>query len=498
MEEANHESAARDASAEGRVSTGVDGLDKVLGGGFVPNRTYMVRGEPGAGKSILGMHFLRAGLDAGESVLYINLEESTKNVKQNAASLGVELDGVDFLDLSPDSEYFAQNLSYDIFSPDEVEGGSVTEEITSRVEELNPDRLFIDPLTQLRYLAPDDYQFRKQILSLMRFFNVQGSTVLFTAQATESRPDDDLQFICDGTLNLERTDERRAVTVTKFRGSDFQSGPHTLTIDRGGIEVFSNRLPQASECEFESETISSGVPELDQLLNGGIERGTVTIITGPTGVGKTTTGIQFMKEAAGRGERSVVYLFEENERTLRERSNAVNIPIEQMLDRDVLSINETESLSLSVDEFNQRVREEVEEKGAEIVMIDGIVGYKFALLGENDELTHNLHTLCKYLQNRGISVILINEVQDITGDFQVTDEGGLSYLADNILFLQHLELNGEMRKAVGVLKKRTSDFERQLREFRITEYGVKIGEPLTGLSGILSGRPETPNDGPEP
>ncbi|WP_224332356.1 ATPase domain-containing protein [Haloprofundus halobius] len=498
MEKVNHESARRDAPASERISTGVDGLDDVLCGGFVPNRTYMVRGEPGAGKSILGVHFLRAGLEAGESVLYINLEESTKNIRENAASLGLELDGVDFLDLSPDSEYFAQNLTYDIFSPDEVEGDSVTEEITNRVEELNPDRLFIDPLTQLRYLAPDDYQFRKQILSLMRFFNVQGSTVLFTAQATETRPDDDLQFICDGTLNLKRSDEKRTLTVTKFRGSDFQSGPHTLTIDRGGIEVYLNQLPQGTGREFETETISSGVPGLDQLLSGGIERGTVTIITGPTGVGKTTTGIQFMKEAAGRGERSVVYLFEENKRTLRERSNAVNIPVDQMLDQDVLSINETESLSLSVDEFNERVRREVEEKGAEIVMIDGIVGYKFALLGENDELTRNLHTLCKYLQNMGISVILINEVQDITGDFQVTDEGGLSYLADNILFLQHLELNGEMRKAVGVLKKRTSDFERQLREFRITEYGVQIGDPLTGLRGILSGRPAQPDEEFEP
>ncbi|WP_224447367.1 ATPase domain-containing protein [Haloprofundus salilacus] len=494
MEEVNHESAGRETPNGGRVSSGIDGLDDVLCGGFVPNRTYMVRGEPGAGKSILGMHFLRAGLDAGESVLYINLEESTKNVKENAASLGLNLDGVDFLDLSPDSDYFARNLSYDIFSPDEVEGDSVTGEITTRVEELNPDRLFIDPLTQLRYLAPDDYQFRKQILSLMRFFNVQGSTVLFTAQATETRPDDDLQFICDGTLNLERTDERRTVTATKFRGSDFRSGPHTLTIDHGGIRVFLNQLPQTAGRKFESETISSGVPELDQLLNGGIERGTVTIITGPTGVGKTTTGIQFMKEAAGRGERSVVYLFEENERTLMERSGSVNIPVKQMLDQEVLSINETKSLELSVDEFNERVRAEVEERGAEIVMIDGIVGYKFALLGENDELTHNLHALCKYLKNMGISVILINEVQDITGEFQVTDDGGLSYLADNILFLQHLELNGEMRKAVGVLKKRTSDFERQLREFRITEYGVQIGEPLTNLRGILSGRPEQPDD----
>ncbi|KTG09850.1 recombinase RecA [Haloprofundus marisrubri] len=491
MEEVNHESAGERSTTKERVSAGIGGLDDVLHGGFVPNRTYMVRGEPGAGKSILGMHFLRAGLDAGESVLYINLEESTENVRENAASLGIDLDGVKFLDLSPDSEYFAQNLSYDIFSPDEVESESVTEEITERVEELNPDRLFIDPLTQLRYLAPDDYQFRKQVLSLMRFFNVQGSTVLFTAQATQTRPDDDLQFICDGTLQLAHEGRRRSLTVSKFRGSGFESGPHTLTIDGDGMSVYLNSLPRVPDHDFESETISSGVPELDQLLHGGIERGTVTILTGPTGVGKTTTGIQFMKEAAGRGERSVVYLFEETKRTLAERSSAVNIPIDEMLDQGTLEIEEMEPLAQTPDQFNEQVRHAVEANDAEIVMIDGVVGYEFGLLGGEDELVRNLHTLCKYLKKRGVTVILINEVQSITGDFQVSGEG-LSYLADNIVFLQHLELAGEMRKAAGVLKKRTSDYERQLREFRITEYGVEIGEPLTGLRGILSGRPERP------
>ncbi|WP_303645369.1 ATPase domain-containing protein, partial [Haladaptatus sp. W1] len=130
------------------------------------------------------------------------------------------------------------------------------------------------------------------------------------------------------------------------------------------------------------------------------------------------------------------------------------------------------------------------ENDTSIVMIDGIDGYKLSLRDDDDRvLVRKLHTLCRYLKNMGITVILVDEIDTVTGEFQAT-EAGISYLADNIVFLRHLEVSGEMRKAIGVLKKRTSDFERMLREFQITEHGLKVGEPLTELSGVLSGSPE--------
>jgi circadian clock protein KaiC len=164
-----------------RVSTGIEGVDSILHGGFLPERTYMVRGDPGTGKSLLGLHFLLQGAERDEEVLYINLEESEENIRQNAVSFGFDVEGIEFLDLSPDSEFFSKGLSYDIFSPDEVEQESLTAEIADRVETLTPDRVFVDPLTQLRYLAPDDYQFRKQVLSFMQFLHGEGATVLFTS-----------------------------------------------------------------------------------------------------------------------------------------------------------------------------------------------------------------------------------------------------------------------------------------------------------------------------
>ncbi|WP_331234695.1 ATPase domain-containing protein [Natronorarus salvus] len=376
----------------------------------------MVRGDPGAGKSLLGLHFPIEGFESEETVLYINLEETEANIRQSARSFGFDIEGVDFLDLSPESEFFVRDLSYDVFRPDEVEQGTITATIADRVEALSPDRVVVDPLTQLRYLTPDDYQFRKQVLAFMRFLHDQGTTVLFTSQDIEPDPDDDLQFMSDGTITLENTRDGRFVEVTKFRGSDFEGGEHSLRIHRGGMTVYPDLIPRQHRREFVSEKVPSGVPEFDELLHGGIERGTVTIITGPTGVGKTTTGVQFMKEAAGRGERSVVYSFEEAEDTLVHRCGAINVSVREMLESETLAIEEIEPLQLSADEFAHMVREEVENRDARIVMIDGIAGYRLSVRGERGELNRELHKLGKYLKNRGVTVVLVNESTSIAGD----------------------------------------------------------------------------------
>ncbi|HZD60103.1 MAG TPA: ATPase domain-containing protein, partial [Anaerolineae bacterium] len=260
-----------------------------------------------------------------------------------------------------------------------------------------------------------------------------------------------------------------------------------VAISGKGMEVFPRLVPAAYGREFKAETIPSGVPEFDELLNGGVERGTVTLITGPSGVGKTTIGMLFMKEAAGRGERSVIYTFEEDVDTLVQRAESINIPVGSMMERGTLAVEQVEPLRYSPDEFAAMVRREVEEKNSRIVMIDSTAGYKLTVRGE--DLVANLHALTKYLKNMGVTVILINEIEYVTGDFRVT-EIGISYLADNVIFLRYLEMFGEMRKAIGVLKKRVSNFEKTLREVDITRYGVKIGKPLSGLRGILLGTPE--------
>ncbi len=471
-----------------RVLTGIKGLDRVLCGGLLTGQAYLVRGGPGMGKTTLGLHFLAEGIAQGETCLLITLGESQKQLCRNAENRGFDLSEVQFLDFSPTTEFFTQQQNYDIFSPAEVEREPISQQIIDCVTTYKPQRIFFDAMTQFRYLAADEFQFRKQVLSLLRFLVEHNATVLFTSEGYIKAPDDDLQFMSDGVIELDSTLEGRKIKISKFRGSNFSSGYHGLMLTDRGIEIYPRLLPGVYKRDFALEIVSSGIPELDELLHGGVERGTVTILSGPSGVGKSTLGLQFMKEAAGRGERSAIYVFEEAVETLLHRCEAVNIPARIMRDRGVLSVTAIEPLEYSPDRFAYMVREEVEKYETKIVMIDSTSGYGLSIRG-NDLVPH-IHSLCQYLRNMGITTILINEIETISGgDFQAT-EIGLSYLADNIVFMRYVEFDGQLRKAIGVLKKRMSDYERHLRPFEVTRYGLKVGEPLKNLRRILSGSPE--------
>ncbi|WP_346289700.1 ATPase domain-containing protein [Sphaerothrix gracilis] len=471
-----------------RVSTGIVGLDEVLHGGLITNRAYLLRGGPGTGKTTVGIHFLAEGATRQEKVLFITLSESELQIRQNADYLGIDLTGIEFLDLSPTPDFFAESQSYDIFSPADVEREPTTQKIIECIESLQPSRIFLDSITQFRYLSTDEFQFHKQALSFIRYLTQNDATVLFTSEGSQSAPDDDLKFMSDGVLSLSYEHDERLLAVTKFRGSDFADGKHSLRLTSSGMAVFPQLRPVTFQRKFQPDVISSGVPELDELMHGGIERGAITIITGPTGVGKTTLGLQFMKEAAGRGERSVVYTFEEATETILHRCESVNIPVRAMLNRGTLSIVEIEALLYSPDEFAQLVRREVEQYQTRIVMIDSLSGYELSI--RSGSIVRHVHALCRYLQNMGVAALLVNEVEDIMGGTFRATNMGVSYLADNIVFLRHLEIKGELRKAIGVLKKRLSGFERTLREVEITRYGIKVGAPLSTLRNILSGAPD--------
>lgn len=446
----------------------------------------MVRGGPGSGKTILGLHFLTWASQRGEACLLITFGESEAELRRNAERLGFDTQDISFLDLSPDSSQFAQEQNYDIFPPSEVEREPVTRRIREAVGARKPARIFVDGLTQLRYISPNAFQFRKEALSFLRFLVELGATVLFTSESNEG-PDEDLQFIADAVIELDFQQARRQVAVVKFRGSDFRAGRHTLRLGDTGMTVFPRLLPDEFAVPFTPDKIPFGVPELDQLTHGGLERGTITILTGPSGVGKSTLGMQFVAEAAARGERVVVYLFEEWRDSLVRRCESIGIPVRKLIEEGRLAVNHVEPLRFTADEFALMVRNEVEKEGSRIVMIDSVSGYRLSL--HDEDLVTHLHGLAKYLQNMGVAVVLVNEVEAVVGDFRVTDVG-VSYMADNIIFLRYLERRGEMTKALGVLKKRLSDFEKTLRELTITPNGIKVGPKLSAMRGILGGSPD--------
>lgn len=473
------------------ISTGVDGLDDILHGGLVPGRMYLVHGQPGTGKTLLGMHFLEEGLDAGETGLFIHGEESREEILANGAAVGVDIEDAAFLDVGPDSEFFTEDYSYDLVEPSEIDQDRYTQDIYEAIREIDPDRVVVDPITQLRYVEANEYQFRKRILAFMRFLKEQEVTVLTTATPSADQVyNTEIRSLSDGIIELSRSGDGRRIKVAKHRALGQQESDHGMVIRDSGIEVFPQLVPANEDRPFESTHLQFGIDELDQLVGGGFDKRTVTFISGPTGAGKTSTGTQLLAEAARSGLDSAIYLFEEDSETFTHRSESIGIPITEMRERGALSVTEIKPRTLSSEEFAHMVSRQVEDEGAEVVMIDGIDGYTTAIRGEESDLVRKLHALTRYLKNQGVTVVITNEIPEITGISTATDNN-LSYVADNIMFLSYVEMDGSLRKVTGVLKKRSGAFEHKLREFEITSDGLRVGEPLTGLHGVLQGTPRT-------
>ena len=475
-----------------RLSTGIEGLDAVLHGGLLPGQIYMVRGQPGAGKTTLAMQFLMAGALRGESVLLVTLSESERELRSSAAAHGWDLEGVQILDIHPEDEGAIPDQQYTIFHPSDVELAPVTRRITEEVERLQPSRVAFDSLTEVRLLSRDALRYRRQVLALKAFLLAQGVTTLFLGESARPELDVEIASIVHGVISLSLSKgthsmARRSVEVEKCRGSDFQSGIHPLRIVRGGLEVYPGLRAEEHARAFPRDRLSSGIAELDQMLGGGLDRGTCTLLSGHAGVGKTTLGVQFLRQAARRGERSVLYSFDEGPAEIVHRCDGITTPIGESLERGLLRIEKVNPIHLYPDEFASWIRVEVERRGTRLVMIDSLNGYRQSMPDERYLVTH-MHQLSSYLNRMGVTTLLINEVSNLTGDFAAS-QFGMSYLTDAILLLKYFEFEGALHKAIGTLKKRLGDHEKVLREFRITPQGIRVGAPLPQLHGILQGEP---------
>lgn len=473
------------------VSSGLSGLDSLLGGGFVSCQSYQVRGKPGAGKTILGWHFLAAAKE-DETALLITFDESADQLRVNSRQMGIPLESVDLLDLSPTSHQFPDEGSPDSFYSSELSIGPIADKITSRMEEAAPSRIVVDSITHFRHFSESRDQERQYISALLRYLASQGATTLLLSRLEE---ENQLPYLTDGVVEIDRGETKRTIRVVKQRGQGFREGRHPMTIGSDGMKVHPHLQPtgrpQTEQVGKAPDMLSSGVPGIDELLGGGLEKPSVTLISGASGVGKSTLGLQFIAEAAGRGDQSVLFAFEEETQMILRRSGQVNLPVQEMVDQKTLTIHQPRPWSFDPGHFSERIQHEVEDRGAEIVMIDSVGS--FHKCGEYEQQRDQLLRLCKYMISQGTSVLLTDEIQDITGTFRATDEK-VSHLADNLIFLRYLELKGTLRKAIGILKKRAGTFEKTLREFQITPYGIKVGDPLTELRGVLTGNPQLLED----
>ncbi|HYE60661.1 MAG TPA: ATPase domain-containing protein [Phycisphaerales bacterium] len=474
------------------VTTGVQGLDIVLNGGLPAGHVYLVEGTPGSGKTTISLQFLLEGVKRGEKALYITLSETRMEIEKIARSHGWDIKGIEIFDLAASLGTITEEDQYTVFRPSEVELGETSKKIADEIEKHKPTRVVIDSLSEIRLLARDPLRYRRQVLGFKHFFIGRGSTVLLIDDMTAADGDDQPQSIVHGLIQLDRVGsdygaERRRIRVVKLRGAAFRGGHHDLLINRGGIEVFPRLVSSLHEVQFEDRPASSGVAELDQLLGGGVDRGTSTLITGPAGTGKSAIATQFAYTALKRGEKVAVFAFEENQRIACRRSKALGMDIEPFIKNGQCSFRHTDPAELSPGEFAALVRRSVEQDGVTVVVIDSLNGYLNAM-PEERFLTAQLHELLAYLNHRGVVTLMVLVQRGMMGA-GMAPPVDVSYLSDTIILLRHFEAFGAVRKAISVVKKRSGSHEDTIRELRFEPGRVRVGETLERFRGVLTGVP---------
>lgn len=474
-----------------RASSGIPGLDEILGGGFLRNRLHLIEGAPGAGKTTLGMQFLLQGVESGEAVLYITLSETAEELKLAADSHGWSLEGVHIYELTTPEEALSSDEQYIMFHPAEVELSQTTKGVVEEVDRTKASRVVIDSLSEMRLLAQSPLRYRRQILALKQSFIGRGCTVLMLDDVPGERGDEDLQSIADGVLRLEQLApeygaDRRRLQQIKMRSSSFRGGHHDFRIAQGGLQVFPRLVAAEHTDSIRRERLSSGLPALDALFGGGPEFGTSTLLLGPAGSGKSSLAVQMALSAVSRGEHAAIFIFDENLGTLLTRTRGMGFPVDEHLKAGKITIQSVDPAELSPGEFIHAVRHAVEVQGARLVVIDSLNGYLQAM-PEERFLTIQLHELLTFLAHKEVLTVLVAAQHGLVGDTQAPIDA--SYLADNVVLLRFYETDGEVRQAIAVIKKRTGAHERTIRDLRIDSHGLHIGDPLRGMQGVLTGTP---------
>ena len=488
----------RDAYEEERtLKTGVRGLDDILGGGLTANRLYLLEGAPGTGKTTVAMQFLRAGADLGEAVLYVTLSETAQELQGVARSHGWDLSGIEMREMLPSADALEPDEQYTMFHPSEVELGETTMKILADVEQLRPSRVVFDSLSELRLLAGGSLRYRRQILALKQFFAGRQCTVLLLDDMTAMEHDLQVQSIAHAVVRLEQLNSdygaaRRRLIVAKYRGREYRGGFHDYKVVRGGLQVFPRLVAAEHVTPIRQIRMPSGLATLDQLLGGGIEKGTSTLFVGAPGTGKSTLAVQFALAAARRGEHAALFIFDESLNTLRTRCEGMGMDLAAHLDSGRISVRQVDPAELSPGELVQAIRDVVTNNHASVIVIDSLNGYLNAM-PDGRFLIVQLHELLTYLGQAGVATLLVGAQHGLIGT-QMQSPVDASYLADAVVLLRYFEDAGVVRQAISVVKKRGGAHERTIRELTLGAGGVCVGEPLHNLRGILTGVP-VPIDG---
>ena len=477
---------------EPSAATGIAGLDHLLRGGFPANRLYLVQGDPGVGKTTLALQYLLEGVSRGEKVMYVTFSETRAEVEGVARSHGWSLEGMEIFEFTATQEALAGERAGTVFHPAETELSAVTSRVWAALERVRPARLVFDSISELRLLAGDALRYRRQLLDLKARVGTSGCTTLLLDDRTATRDDLQLQSLAHGVLSLHRSpaeygSARRRLEIVKLRGMNFRDGQHDFDIRTGGIVVYP-RLVASEHGQVERGILKSGVAGLDALIGGGIDRGSGTLLLGPAGVGKSTVALKFALSAAERGERSVVYNFDESLAMLRTRAAGLGMDLAAHEAAGTMSLCSIDAAEITPGQFTSDLRRRVEKEGVKVVIVDSLNGYLNAMSAEKQLVLH-LHELLAYASARGVAFLMVISQHGIMGSY-MQQPLDASYLADTVILFRYYEFRGALRQAISVFKRRGGAHERSIRELTLgPPDGVKVGEALHNFRGVLSGTP---------
>jgi circadian clock protein KaiC len=475
---------------------GTPGLDEVTQGGLARSRTFLMEGSPGTGKTTISLQFLVTGAAEGETCLYVTLSETEDELRAAATAHGMSLDGIEIYELIPPENLLDEDQQQSLLYSSDLELGETTKRIFEAFERIKPDRVVLDSLSEIRLLAQSSLRYRRQILALKHYFATSGATVLMLDDLTTDTNDKTVHSVAHGVIRLEELApeygaERRRMRVIKYRGRRFRGGYHDFAIHTGGVRVFPRLVSAEHRTDFDRTVLATDSPELNQLLGGGVDRGSSLLVLGPAGAGKSLLVLTFIKTAIERGERAALFIFDEERELLIQRAKALGIDLQAMVDQGALVLDQVDAAELTPGEFSERVRTCVESHNVRTVAIDSLNGYQASMPEEHALILH-MHELLQYLNRQGATTFLTVAQHGLVGDMKSPVD--LTYLADTVVLLRYFEAVGRVLRAISVIKKRTGMHENSIREYQIGSRGVTLGAPLVNLQGVLRGVPKIVGD----
>lgn len=469
------------------VSTGIAGLDELLGGGLRRASCTLVEGVPGSGKTTVGLHFLYHGAIAeNEPGLAVTFEQLPEQIVQDAAQLGM-----DFEQLEAQGQIRVIATSPDVFLDQLSEVGGLVDRM---VLEMNAQRLLIDSASHLSQISDNDQHLRSLFYGMINGLRRAGLTTLITKEL-ESVHRDQVPFeeyLCDNVVRLDHAlvdgfRRRRYIEVLKARGQKQRAGLHSFEITSQGIRVYPRYQPQP-KTEIAACTVarlSTGVRGLDRLVGGGLPAGSASLVAGSAGVGKTTLGLQFVCTGAAQGEPGVFISFEESPTKLACLAAGFGLDLAGLVEQGNLVVMHRSPTTVRFDELLLQLEHEITARGVRRLVFDSLTDLQMAF--ESDEaMREAVYHLADMLDRHGVTALLVTEVPELFGQTYVSSQH-LSIIVDGIILMKYLELESEIQRAISVLKMRGTAHNTGIWRYTIDDRGIQVLGRFEGAEGVMAG-----------